>query len=296
MNISVGISAFNEEHNIKTLIIQILNQNMENHNLTKIIIVSDCSTDDTVRIIKNFEDKRIMLIKNKKRMGKSLSLNTIVKKFDGDALVILDADISLKSERFLAYLINPLIKNKQVGIVSARTIPLTSRTFLEKVINFSILMKQEIFEALDDGNNIFFCHGRARAFSNDFLRKFKWISTSGEDAYSYLQCMKNGFKFTYAKNAIIYYRSPQTFVDQIRQSARYFSSRKKHEKYFSTMLDMQNFKFPIEIFLKKGLKYFYKQPLYFCTYLIVVLVAKIYSTSLVNKDGVWNISETSKKL
>jgi len=59
VKISVILPVYNCEHFIYKAINSVLNQTFEDFEL---IIVDDCSTDNTVGIIRKFNDKRIQLI------------------------------------------------------------------------------------------------------------------------------------------------------------------------------------------------------------------------------------------
>ena len=67
-NLSVVIPIYNKEKIIKRTINSIQNQNMYNY---EIILVNDCSTDNTLSVIKDIKinDPRIKIIENQKNMG-----------------------------------------------------------------------------------------------------------------------------------------------------------------------------------------------------------------------------------
>ncbi len=87
---SVIIPVFNESGNIDKLLNEI-------HNHLKkfeyeIIIVDDCSNDDTIKEIKNFKKKNINLLVNKINMGQSFSLNKGILSSRFNIIVTLDGD------------------------------------------------------------------------------------------------------------------------------------------------------------------------------------------------------------
>ncbi len=90
MMFSVIIPVFNESGNIDKLLNEI-------HNHLKkfeyeIIIVDDCSNDDTIKEIKNFKKKNINLLVNKINMGQSFSLNKGILSSRFNIIVTLDGD------------------------------------------------------------------------------------------------------------------------------------------------------------------------------------------------------------
>jgi glycosyltransferase involved in cell wall biosynthesis len=58
----------------------------------EIIVVDDCSTDDSVEVVGSFTDRRIQLLRNEKNMGGAFSYNRAVGAARGEFLVNLDAD------------------------------------------------------------------------------------------------------------------------------------------------------------------------------------------------------------
>ncbi|MFN9596583.1 MAG: glycosyltransferase family 2 protein [Bacteroidota bacterium] len=58
----------------------------------ELLIVDDCSTDDTVTIIQSFQDNRIKLIRNEVNMGLVYGLNLGLKHLQNDYLARMDGD------------------------------------------------------------------------------------------------------------------------------------------------------------------------------------------------------------
>lgn len=296
LTVSVGIPAFNEEINIKNIIENILSQNQTNFRLEKIIVTSDQSTDSTDDIVKSFKNKNVVLIRNKQRVGTALSQNIIAEENRSDILVLLDADVLPTPKVFLSNFIKNFYVDEKAGLIGARVVPLEGQNFLENILNFSVQMKQEISEKFNSGDNIFLCHGRARAFRRQLLSKFKWVPLAGEDAFSYLQCKLNGFTFHFQPEAIVYYRSPQTLKDHFKQSIRYFNGRKALEEYFSKIILFKNFSPPRSIIALTMMKYLLKNPLYFAGYIGMLVYSKLSSFTVNLGQSAWDMSTSSKKL
>jgi glycosyltransferase involved in cell wall biosynthesis len=58
----------------------------------EIVVVDDCSTDDSVEVVGSFTDRRIRLLRNEKNKGGAFSYNRAVSAARGEFLVNLDAD------------------------------------------------------------------------------------------------------------------------------------------------------------------------------------------------------------
>lgn len=80
---------YNTEKYVKQAIQSILNQTFTNFEL---IIINDGSTDDSLKIIQSFDDKRIKIIQNQINQGISFSLNKGVNLAEGKYIARMDAD------------------------------------------------------------------------------------------------------------------------------------------------------------------------------------------------------------
>ena len=87
--ISVLMPVYNCSNYIHNSTISILNQTFSDFEL---IIIDDCSTDNTVDILKNFNDKRILLIEKQKNTGITNSLNYGLDIAKGKYIARMDGD------------------------------------------------------------------------------------------------------------------------------------------------------------------------------------------------------------
>jgi glycosyltransferase involved in cell wall biosynthesis len=87
--VSIVLTNFNSEKYIRDTINSVLVQTYQNFEL---IIVDDCSTDDSINVINSFLDKRIYVYKNAKNLGISLSANLGLSVSKGMYICRLDSD------------------------------------------------------------------------------------------------------------------------------------------------------------------------------------------------------------
>ncbi len=87
--ISIIMPSYNSAEYIRSSIMSVINQTYREWEL---IIVDDCSEDDTVNIIKGYNDERIKLFVNKKNEGAALSRNTALRNASGRWIAFLDSD------------------------------------------------------------------------------------------------------------------------------------------------------------------------------------------------------------
>ena len=120
--ISVIMGVYNAENTLKQAIESIINQTYENWEL---IICDDGSTDDSFRIIREFQDPRIIAMKNQENMGLGYALNRCLNKAKGLYIARMDADdisLSTRLEKEIEFLKN----NPQYAVVSTAIKMLTS--------------------------------------------------------------------------------------------------------------------------------------------------------------------------
>ena len=87
--VSIVVPVYNAERFLDETINTVLNQTYTNWEL---ILVNDCSTDNSVNVIKKYKDKRIKLINNKTNSKAAISRNNGITKAKGRYICFLDAD------------------------------------------------------------------------------------------------------------------------------------------------------------------------------------------------------------
>ena len=112
MGISAIIAAYNEERTIA----DVLRALTSNPLIDEVVVVSDGSTDDTVRIARTFDVITIALRENR---GKGHAMRVGVEYASHDTLFFCDGDMYNVSPAHIASLVNPVIHGKcdmNVGI------------------------------------------------------------------------------------------------------------------------------------------------------------------------------------
>ncbi len=296
INLTIAIPAYNEEENIKSLLQNLLRQKTINYNLKEIIVVSDASTDNTEKEIISLKNPKIKLIKHTTRKGQAFSQNEILKSFNSEVLVLLNADILPVKDNFVDTIINPFLTQTNIGITGGSIVPLPANNYFEKIINFSVDMKKSLYGKINNGNNVYNCHGRVRAFSKKFADEFKWMPVITEDAFSYLLCIQKGYKFVYVPEAEVYYTSPDNLKDHISQSARFLQSQKDLRKYIKPAIIKKAYKLPNSVKFSTTLEWLFRNPIMFVSYLTILTISKIISWKFFKNSLTWTPSLSSKKL
>lgn len=294
-SVTIGIPAYNEGMNIGYLLNTLLNQRENNFALEKIIVYSDGSTDKTVGIAKKIRDKRLIVVNQKTRKGLAEGLNTIMDLTKSDVLVLLNADISIQDPYFIAKLTKPIKENK-ADVTSPNAKELQPRNIIEKMLFISMELKTYMFERYHGGNNIYTCHGQARAFSKKFYKTIRFSKSIGEDAFSYLYCKANKFTYTYVKNTEIFYKLPDTFQDHQRQSVRFFESQRLMQQIFGKNFVLSEYRLPRYLILQALISMIIRHPIDTLAYLGIAVYMKGRAILFQESKDIWEISKSSKVL
>jgi len=110
---SIIISAYNIQDYVQRAMKSVLKQTFTDYEL---IVINDCSKDNTLEKIKEIEDKRIIVINNKENVGLGEVRNIGISKAKGEYIVHLDGDDALYENNTLER-INKLIGADKPDIV-----------------------------------------------------------------------------------------------------------------------------------------------------------------------------------
>lgn len=88
-DVSVIMPVYNSADYVKNAIDSILQQTFSNF---EFIIIDDASTDNTMSILKSYDDIRIFIIKNSMNLGVATSLNRAIERARGKYIIRMDSD------------------------------------------------------------------------------------------------------------------------------------------------------------------------------------------------------------
>lgn len=116
--ISVIIATYNRRNYLDEAIESVLSQTYDNY---EIIIINDCSKDDTVEFInKKYKDnKKVMLYTNKKNMGISYNHKLGLEYAIGEYVIFLDDDDKFIKDDYFAKAIELFHKHNDIAFVSS---------------------------------------------------------------------------------------------------------------------------------------------------------------------------------
>lgn len=94
--VSIIIPTFNRGYLIRRALKSCLNQSYAN---IEVVVVDDCSSDNTEEIVNSLKDKRIRYFRNSKNMGGCFSRNKGIELSRGDYINFLDDDDELREDK-----------------------------------------------------------------------------------------------------------------------------------------------------------------------------------------------------
>jgi succinoglycan biosynthesis protein ExoO len=244
--VSVIIPAYNTEAYIGSAISSVLAQTLSD---LEVVVVDDCSSDDTVAVVQSFTDERIKLLQNHQNLGAGGARNRALAVARGKWIAILDSDdwyAPSRLERLVAqaeahdadllsddlYLINDGYSLpwgtllQQSGEQISGVMPISPGYFVNSDIEgrqglrlgFSKpLLKREFLE-------------RHRLKYNPHIKV-------AEDFWLYMDCFRYGARFFFVPQPYYYYRSrlgslvSSDKIQRLKNECQEIASFFRHEEF-----------------------------------------------------------------
>lgn len=232
--VTIIVSARNEEDNLPNLIPALVNQNYP-HELLKLIVIDDRSTDSTAEILANFtkEISNLTIITiNETPDGwapKKWALNTAINTIKTKIILQTDADC-IPHQEWAKTMVLPF-SNPAIGFVSGPA-PLTNKTSLTDSLYELDSLAQDAFSAGGFSQGIVFsCTGRNMGFSKqafDDVNGYENVShfISGDDdllLHKITEHPSYQAQFVLSKKAVVDSPPPSSLVQFVHQRLRFAS-------------------------------------------------------------------------
>lgn len=183
--VSVIVPAYNCEKTIGETIESVINQSYNNWEL---IIVNDCSNDNTVQVVDSYMrlDKRIRLINHANNLGPAQARNTAISNAKGRFLAMLDSDDLWKKEK-LEKQISFMLENRYVFTFTSYEIFHESAELKRKVfpVPSSINYKQYLKNTIIGNLTVI--------IDRDAMKDFHIISGELEDVLTWMYYLHSGY-------------------------------------------------------------------------------------------------------
>jgi len=151
-SLSIVIPAYKEEKRIKKTIEKIINYLKSSGIKFEIIVVDDCSKDNTIKVVKSL-NKKIIILKNKINRGKGYSVKKGIMHAKKEYVLFSDADLSTPIEELKKF--DAFVPEYDI-IIASRNMPDSNitkkqpslRTLLGKI--FPILVNLLVIRGIKD--------------------------------------------------------------------------------------------------------------------------------------------------
>jgi len=286
--VSVGIPSYNEESNIKTILEKVILSNLDSIDLVE-IIVSDDSTDDTPKIVKQFmqdHPKKIILLHDDKRRGAGNAWNNIVQHATGEIIILYDADV-IPYENCTMELVGKIHNN--VGICASNPkpiegvgIPAKGTIFVSKWLES--VRKRQLSE--------YTVMGRGLSIRSDIAKK---ISIPEDviaiDLYIQNKVLGMGYDVVFNPGAIVLFKPAKTFIDFISQVVR---AQNGHNQLKYLLSDTKN-KLSLKTALLEFFRVAIRHPLgALCTCICYIMIP-FYMKGIKNTgSALWHTAQSTK--
>ena len=212
---SVGITAHNEEANIGRLLDAMLNQNLDEVEISEIIVVASGCTDNTCAIVRDFESKepQIKLLVQDEREGKVSAVNLFLSHCR-EEICVLESGDTLPGEETVENLVK-MFRDPQVGMTGAHKVPVNVP---DQVVGYLSHLRLTLEHSL--------CLEIPRLGEMIAFRKvFDQIppDVAMDEAFVEALMIKRGLQVRYAPDAMVYNMGPETLGDFVRQRRRNYA-------------------------------------------------------------------------
>lgn len=204
--VSVVITAYNSEEYIEKCVFSVVEQTYKN---LEILIIDDCSTDNTYEKLKNIEklEKRIKLYKNENNKGYLKTFNKSLKLTRGDFVTFVDSDDFIDTKK-IELQVEFFLQNPGAGFVGTSFKRINDQ---DKVVFTEILPieRNEIKNALKDQKKMPIC-GSSIMLKKEVIDEFGGYNDyfdgcSGEDL-DWISRIIERYDGNNLKDPLYYYR------------------------------------------------------------------------------------------
>ena len=293
--LSIIICARNEGENLKRYIPLIAEQNYKNF---EIVVVNDCSADDTEFILnfleKKYKNLRHTIIKEDSKFshGKKLALTIGIKSAKNEHLILTDADCYPVSDNWIKEISQNFNEKKKI-IISYGAFE-KDKGFLNKFIRFDNFFNSIQFLSFAKAGIPYMGTGRNMAYTKSLFIKNKGfashynIISGDDDLFVNENATRQNTKAVCSTEGFTYSPAKKSFIKLYQQKLRHLSSAKKYKFYHKILLGLE----PLSRILYYSLSililifYFNYIILAFISFVLIIklIVLKIASNKMKEKD------------
>lgn len=246
--VSIIICARNEENNLSNFLPHILEQNYPDF---EVVVVNDCSLDDTDMVLKRFSQKykhlKVTTIKQDEKFshGKKLALTIGIKAAKNDWLLLTDADCKPNSPEWLSSMAQEFHSPNEVVLGYGGYIQ--EKGFLNRLIRFDAFFIAFQYLSFALIGKPYMGVGRNLAYKKDLFFKNKGFAShasiiSGDDDLFVQQvAKKSNTSVVLAKEAHTRSKPQTTFSGWFLQKKRHLTTSSHYKRGVKFLLGLEPF-------------------------------------------------------
>lgn len=215
------VPVFNEEGTIKNTIRSLLDIDYQKNKL-EIIVIDDGSTDNTYKILKGFQSKRVRVF-TKENGGCATALNFGLKKARGEFIVRFDADTLVARDalkKMAGYFDDP----KVMAVTSSLNVN-NHKGFLQGIQWAEYLFGITLRKIFDMNDAIHVIPGPLSVYRAEFFKRHGGFDEKNitEDTEMAMRIQSHGYQIRNSISANVYTNVPTTFKQLLRQRIRWYT-------------------------------------------------------------------------
>ena len=253
-DVSIVIPCYNEEKNIGKTIQNLIDNGYSE--LKKIIVVDDCSKDDSYRIMKQYEKKYpglVLAVQTPKNTGNAAGAKNYGSKFAKTELIgFTDAD-SFPQKCAIEKTIG-FFDDKKVGAVTSTVLVYNRKNFLERLQAIEYIVIKFTRKLLEFVDSIYVTPGPLAIYRREYFEKVGRFDEENltEDIEITWRFLSNGYDIKMSVPSRVYSVAPSKVKDWFKQRIRWnmggVQTMLKYSKYFLKKGMLGNFVLPFFVF------------------------------------------------
>lgn len=229
--VTIAVPAYNEENHILKTLKSLIELEYPRDRF-EIVVINDCSTDNTKKIVNKFmkeikqnkyKDIRIRMINQKTNKGKAEALNAAIKTCDSEFFSCIDADSVIDREALL-YMVNDMVKDPKLAIVTPVMKIDSPKNWLQKFQRVEYMSSMFVSRLMGYIDSIYVAPGPFSLYRMSALKKLGKFDgrRNIEDQEIAWRAQKHHFKIRQCTHAFVNTVAPDTVKGFTRQRTRWY--------------------------------------------------------------------------
>lgn len=262
----------------------------------KILVVAD-GRPITEDVLKRLRELNVEVREQSGLSQQSVKIRKIISLCDEDILILTQDDIIF--DNLAIKEVNDIFtSDSTVTMAGSKILPMPSETFFERIVEIGANLAQRIGSRWNSGDNYLMSNGRCLVFRTEAIKKFSIPdNVISIDAYLYFENKKQNGKFIFAKNSIVYNKSPLYLKEHKKQSNRYSYSHFEMLNHFSGLDLIREYSIPLSIVFSSLASELFFSPFYTTLYCFTQAYVYIFRGNRKKiLNPLWKINESTKRI